>query len=169
MVDGRVNGQGRREYFERIGEARTRADQLATERENRGTEALSFSTENRVMAVECAATLRPFGKTLRDATGHYVDWLTTEEAKRQSLLLSECIDQFIASRKADVERGEFDKKSFYETRDRAKQLRAAMGILHIGEIDADKMKAYLDSFPVSPRTRNNIRLRASKFFNFCKE
>src|SRR4029077_20097979 len=122
-----------------------------------------------VMAVECSARLEPFGKTLRDATEHYVAWLKTERAKQESLLVTECVDRFIASRKSDMERGELSKLSFYETRDRAKQLKAAMGGLHIAEIDSERMKVYLDSFPVSPRTRNNIRLRASKFFNFCKE
>ena len=167
MLDARPHGK--REYFKSIGEARTRADQLAAERENRGTEALSFSTENRVMAVECSAKLRPFGKTLRDATNHYVHWLTSEEKKRQSLLVSECVDRFIESRRADMERGELDKKSFYETRDRAKQVKEALGGLHIGEIDAERVKTYLDYFPVTPRTRNKIRMRMSKYLNFCKE
>src|SRR5436190_15186108 len=104
MLDARPNGK--REYFKHVGEARTRADQLATERANRGIESISFSTASRVMAVECAAKLRPFGKTLRDATDHYVDWLSNEEKKQQSLLVSECIDRFIESRRADVGRGE---------------------------------------------------------------
>src|SRR4051794_19788741 len=77
MLDARPHGA--REYFKHVGEAKARADQLATERENRGTEALSFSTANRVMAVECLELLQPFGKTLRDATHHYVAWLQTEK------------------------------------------------------------------------------------------
>jgi integrase len=167
MLDARPHGK--REYFKNVGEAKTRADQLAAERENRGTEAINFSTANRVMAVECFELLRPFGKSLRDATRHYVAWLGSEKAKQESLLVAECIDQYIISRQADMERGELSKLSFYETRDRAKQLKAAMGELHIGEVDTDRVKTYLDSFPVAPRTRVNLRLRMSKFFNFCKD
>ena len=85
MVDCRPHGK--REYFEKIGEAKTRADQLAAERENRGTEALSFPTEYRVMALECMERLRPLGKTLRNAVDHYVTWLTTEQKREDSLLL----------------------------------------------------------------------------------
>lgn len=167
MLDARPHGK--REYFKNVGEAKTRADQLAAERENRGTEAINFSTANRVMAVECLELLRPFGKSLRDATHHYVAWLGSEKAKQESLLVGECIDQFIASRQADMERGELAKLSFYETRDHAKRFKGTMGELHIGEVDADRVKTYLDSFPVAPRTRVNMRLRLSKFFNFSKE
>ena len=166
MLDARPHSK--REYFPKIGDAKTRADQLAAERDNRGTEAINFATKDRVMAVECSARLRPFGKSIRDATDHYVAWLASEKAKHGSLLLAECVDQFLTSRQADVDRGELSKLSYYETRDRAKQLKAAMGELHVAEVDADRMRTYLDSFPVAPRTRVNLRLRASKFFNFCK-
>ena len=167
MLDARPHG--RREYFQKVGEAKARADQLAAERERRGVESISFSTENRVMAVECLAKLTPFGKTLRDATDHFVAHLTNEAAKQQSLFVRECVEQFIASRQADMERGELSKLSFYETRDRAKRFKAACGDLHIAEIGADHIKAYLDSCNVGPRTRINLRLRLSKFFNFCRE
>src|SRR5690349_9590182 len=85
IIDYRTNGIGKlmvdarphfkREYFSKVGDARTRADQLATVALNRGTEAFHLSTENRVMAVDCMAQLRPFKRTLRDATNFYTDWL----------------------------------------------------------------------------------------------
>lgn len=121
MLDARPHGK--REYFKTVGEAKTRADQLATERENRGTEAIGVSTEDRMMAAECTEQLRPFGKTLRDATAYYVHWLQSGDAKQKSLIVSECVDQYIASRQGDVDRGDLDKKSFYEISDRAKQAR----------------------------------------------
>lgn len=166
MLDARP--YGKREYFDTVGEAKARADQLATERENRGIEALNFPTESRVMAVECIEQLRPFGKTLRDATAHYVNWLKAEAAKKRSLSVRECIDQFLISRKADVERGDLSKNSFYEVQERANLLSKAIGDLHIADVTEDRMKTYLDSIPFSARTRENIRLRASNFFNYCK-
>jgi integrase len=120
------------------------------------------------MAVECIERLRPFGKTLRDATDHFVQWLTNEQKKHDSLLVRECIDQYTTSRQADRDRGELSKLSFYEIRDRAKKLSEAMGGLHIAAVTPETVKTYLDSIPFSPRTRINIRLRMSKFFNFCK-
>jgi integrase len=165
MVDARPSPG--RQYFPRIGDARTLADQLATERANRGAESLNFSTENRMLAVQCLEQLRPFGKTLTDATNHYVGWLRSEDAKRKTLLVSECIERYLATRQADFERDELSRLSLYEIQARAKQVSAALGGIHIAEFDGAKVKTYLDSFPVTARTRVNIRLRLSRFFAFC--
>jgi integrase len=169
LVDGRINGWGKREYFQRIGEARTRADQIATEKDNRGAEALSFSTEDRVMAVDCTERLRPFGKTLREATDHYVAWLKEQAQRKESPLVSEVVAQYLDQRKRDFERGDLAELSFFEIRHRARRLAADLGGLRITELDGPKVKTYVDSFPVSARTRANIRLRLSKLFSFCIE
>lgn len=166
MVDARPHGK--REYFERIGEARTRADTLATLRENRGVEALNFSTENRVMAVECLEKLKPFGKTLRDATEHYLAWLTAEKERKETLLVGHCLDEYLLKREADHVRGELALRSIQEVRYRSQQTKSVLGSLHIGEVTGDTVKTYVDSFPGSARTRINVRLRLSKFFNFCR-
>lgn len=165
MVDARPSPG--RQYFPRVGEARALADQLATERANRGAESLNFSTENRMMAVRCFEQLRPFGKTITDATAHYVTWLRSEEAKRGSLLVRECVDRYLAARQADFERDELSKLSLYEIQARARQVSAALGGIHIADFDGPKVKTFLDSFPVTARTRVNIRLRLSRFFSFC--
>jgi len=166
MIDARPHGK--REYFEKLGEAKTRADCLAAERENRGIESLSFPTEHRIMAAECIERLKPLEKTLRDAVDHYVRWFTAEKKRQESLMMSECVEQYIAARRADLDRGELSKLSFQEIRDRAKKLSEAMGGLHVATVTPDTVKTYLDSIPFSARTRINIRLRMSKFFNFCK-
>jgi integrase len=165
MVDARPNPG--RQYFPRIGDARTLADQLAVERANRGAESLNFSTENRMMAVCCFEQLRPFGKTITDATAHYVAWLTSEAAKHKTLFVLECVDRYLAARQADFERGDLSKLSLYEIQARAKQVSGALGGIHIAEFDEQKVKTFLDSFPVMARTRVNIRLRLSRFFSFC--
>lgn len=167
MVDARPHSK--REYFATLAEAKTRADQLATERENRGVEAVSFSTENRVMAVECMEKLTPYGKTLRDAVDHYCVWLESEERKRQSLSVSECLDRYLAVREADFQRGELAQLTIYEIRERMEQLRVAIGRMRILAVTAGTIRTFLDSMPVSNRTKLNVRLRLSKFFNYCKE
>lgn len=166
MVDPRPHS--RREYFVKLAEAKTRADQLATERLNRGTEALSFSTENRVMAVECLEKLRPFGKSLREAVDHFVTWLKDEQAKQESLLVSECLFQYQIARQADHDRKELAHRSLQEIKQWVKRLTVAFGSRHIAEVTPDAVETYLNSFPGSARTRVNVRLRMSTFFNFCK-
>lgn len=168
MVDGRRRGNGRREYFKTVTESKTRADQLVIERENNGTAALNFSVANRVMAAECTELLRPFGKTLRDATAHYIAHLEAQRINSRSPLVRDCIVQFMASRERDLQRGDLAKCSLVAFRHTTNQLVAAIGGLTIAEFDTERVQTYLDSFPVAARTRNNTRLRLSAFFNFCK-
>ena len=167
MVDARPHSK--REYFATLAEAKTRADQLACERDNRGVEAVSFSTESRVMAVECMAKLNPYGKTLRDAVDHYCVWLESEERKNQSLCVSACLERYLVTREADFHRGELAQLTIYEIRERMEQLRAAIGKMRILAVTTGTVRTFLDSMPVSNRTKLNVRLRLSKFFNYCKE
>ena len=167
MVDGRRRGSGRREYFRKATDAKTRADQLAVERENHGTAALNFPPKDRVMAVECRELLAPWKRTIRDAALHYVAWLKAEAAKSTSLLISECVARFLESRQLEVERGDLAARSLVEFRHCCAHLISAVGERRIAGFDAEAVQTYLDSFPVSARTRHNIRLRLSKFFSFC--
>jgi site-specific recombinase XerD len=57
----------------------------------------------------------------------------------------------------------------YEITARLKQLKASFGDRHIEELDTKTMREWLDAYPVSDRTRVNIRLRASKWLNWAVE
>jgi integrase len=166
MVDGRRRGNGRREYFRDLPSAKTRADQLVIERENHGTVALNFTVRDRVMAADCTELLRPFGKTIHDAALHYVVHLKATNGNSPSV--RECAVRFLESRQAEVDRGELAKRSLTELRQCMNHLKAALGDASIAHFDTDAVTTFLDSFPVAPRTRNNIRLRLSAFFTFCK-
>ena len=169
MVDGRWRRTGKREYFKKRIDAETRADQLAIERKNSGNESLNFSTELRAMATSGHKRLLPFGKSLTHAVDHYVDWLESERKKRESLLVEECVERYLKARQADHDRKELSKLSLYEITARANQLASAFRGSHIRELTAPKMKDYLDSYPAGQRTRTNIRLRLSRFFNWSRD
>jgi integrase len=166
MVDGRRRGNGRREYFRDLAAAKTRADQLVIEKENHGTVALNFTVRDRVMAADCTELLRPFGKTIHDATLHYVAHLKATNGNSPSV--RECAVRFLESRQTEVDRGELAKRSLTELRQCMNHVAVALGDLSIAHLDTDTVTTFLDSFPVAPRTRNNIRLRLSAFFSFCK-
>lgn len=166
VVDGRPHQK--REYFAKKVEAETRAEQLETERENKGTESLGFSTETRVMAAECAHKLTPYGKTIRDATEHYIAWLISEKHRNESRLLKDCLADYLLARQADVDRKELAKTSMYEIKARLTTVDGALGQMPIMSVTKEKVWTYLDSLPYAARTRINYRLRMSHFFNFCK-
>jgi integrase len=167
MVDGRRRGNGKREYFKNVADAKTRADQLAVERENLGTAALNFPARDRVMAVECRELLAPWHRSIRDAALHYVAHLKADALRSNSPLIRDCVEQYLAARKRDVERNELSKRSFVETQYAVKQLASVVVDVRICDFDAEQLKTYIDSFPVAARTRCNLRLRLSVFFNFC--
>jgi integrase len=168
MVDGRRNRNGRREYFTDLIQAKTRADQLAVQRENQGTASLSFTPRDRVMAEECRELLRPFGKTPLEAVQHYVAHLEADRIRSKSPLIRDCVAQFMALKERDQQRGDLATRSLVVFRQTTNQLVAVLGDLTIKQFDVDRVTTYLDSFPVGPRTRNNTRLRLSALFNFCK-
>jgi hypothetical protein len=73
-------GKWHREFFRSAGEAKTFAQQRETELLNQGRDVLNFPAWLRVMAQECQASLGKFGKTLRDATAHYLAHLQQQSA-----------------------------------------------------------------------------------------
>jgi integrase len=83
-------------------------------------------------------------------------------------LIRDCVAEFLVARGRDVDRGDLAKRTLVETRHFTKHLVAAVGGQRIVQFDVDAVTTFLDSFPVSARTRLNIRLRLSKFFSFCR-
>lgn len=169
MVDARWRRQGKRFYYKTVDEAKVRAEQLAIERKNKGMEALEFPTELRMAAIEAQAKLRSWQKTLTHAVDHYVSFLEGEQKKHASLFVTDCVDQYLAARKLDFERGELSRLSLYEITARAHQLRGAFNGDHIRELTPARMRTFLESYRVGARTRTNIRLRLSRLFNWLCE
>lgn len=166
VVDARP--YGRREGYATKEDALTRAEQLALEIENKGTESVAFPTEARIMAAECIRRLEPFGKNLRDATDHYVAWLKSEKHKNESRLVSLCIADYEAARTLDVERGDFAAKSLNGVKTALRPLNNGLGGLPIMAVTEEKIMTLLDSMRISARSRLNYRTGMSAMFNFCR-
>ncbi|MFZ3377355.1 MAG: tyrosine-type recombinase/integrase [Chthoniobacterales bacterium] len=165
LVDSRPHAP--RRCFNLLTEARALADSVATELANKGTESFTLATGDRVMAASCIARLRPFGKSLDDATNFFVDHLSRERKRKQSLLVSACVAEFLVQLQNDVARGALAQNSYRESKFRAQEISAAFGPLHIAELDERKFLDHLNSRPVSEQTKKNIRSSFSKFVNWC--
>ena len=167
VVDARPHGK--KEYFPLLRDAKTRADQLQVERDNKGVEAIGFPTETRIMARECMDKLAPYGKTLREATDHFVAWLEAERLRIESRSVEAAVASYLEAREGDVARGSFAAGSLREARNRLNGFVAACGARPVGSIMTDDVVAYLDSMQVGARTWLNVKLRLSTFFAFCKK
>ena len=166
LVDFRPHG---RRYFERVGEARAFADAVAAEEKKKGLEALNFPTELRMAALQAQKRLHAWGKTLNQAVDHYVDWLESERRRHRSLLAQDCVEAYIIARTTDFVNGQLAKRSLREITMRARQLSAAFNGAHIQEINATRMKAFIESLPLSARSKVNVKVHAGTFFNWCVE
>ena len=91
QVDARRQGTtGKRERFSIKKEAEDRAAEIANDFERLGNEGLDFPNDLRVMALHCAQQLEPLGKTIADATAHYLAFFDAEKKRTESRKVSEC-------------------------------------------------------------------------------
>lgn len=169
MVDARVKRQGKRFYYKDVDDAKVKAEALERERSNNGIEALAFPTELRVEAAQAHTRLKVWDATISQAVDHYVRFLQAEQVRAKSLSVEECVDRYVEARQRDHHNGSLSKLSLYEITARAKQFGSAFQGQRIRDLDRHTMQRFLDDMPVSARTKVNVRLRASKLFNWLRD
>jgi hypothetical protein len=69
-----------------------------TELKRNGVEHAEFPTELRVVAQECADKLKRFGRTIEDATKHFIGYL---EATEKSCMAVQLVKAVVAAKKRD--------------------------------------------------------------------
>jgi hypothetical protein len=79
VVNFQEHGRRARRFFETKREAETFSQQKTVELQNQGREGVEFPSWLRIMAGECNDLLEPFGKTIRNATDHFVTFLRASE------------------------------------------------------------------------------------------
>ena len=92
VIEGvRVNGRRKRLFFQTEAKAEKELARLKIKQRKEGQNALSVSDSLRIMALDCAGDLQPFGKTIRDATDFYLKYL--REALR-SVTVGALVDEY---------------------------------------------------------------------------
>lgn len=173
MVDARVKRQGKhvgkREYFKQLADAQTRAKQLEVERTNDGIAALGISAAVKLQAAAAVRKLAVYGATIDDAVAHYVAFRQIEAARLTGPTVSDAVERYLAARRSDHQRGLLSRLSLYEIEGRAKKLAAAFNGARLTELDQSTMEKWLTDYPAGVRTKTNVRLRLSHFFNWCRD
>ena len=95
VVNYREDGRRKRKFFERKQDAQNFADEKNIELINKGREHAEFPEALRIMAQGCADRLKAFGKTIADATAHFVTHL---EAIERSCTVAALVDEVIAAK-----------------------------------------------------------------------
>lgn len=161
VVEGlRIGGKRTRKFFrkKRAAEAWLRKTVARVRKEGEG--AIHMPEQLRVDAVACAERLKPYGKTIADATEHFLAYLATIS---RSCSVSELIIEFNATKKQD---GASDRY-LQDLRNRLDTFAADFGSLKAGEILPNQIDDWLRGLEVAAQTRNNFRKVLHALFQFA--
>ena len=162
VVEGlRVNGKRTRKFFgkRRAAEAWLRKVTARMRKEGEGA-AIHMPEQLRVDAVVCAERLKPYGKTLADATDHYLAHLA---AISRTCEVSKLITDFNAAKKQDGASDRYLK----DLKNRLDTFAADFGALKVGEILPSQIDDWLRGLKVAAQTRNNFRTVLRTLFEFA--
>lgn len=157
----KLGGGRNRRFFKEKAEAETFMQLAEVQQENYGTAALSISDALRVEAIECCEDLRPYGKTLRDATKFYLAHLKAITGSRK---VREVVADLLTARTADG----MSARYLGDLRVRLGRFVNSFGEEMIAAISASRIDEWLRGLGVGAVTRNTFRRRLAVLFAFAK-
>ncbi|MFA5262430.1 MAG: tyrosine-type recombinase/integrase [Opitutaceae bacterium] len=125
-----------------------------------GEGAIHMPEQLRVDAVACAERLKPYGKTLADATDHFLAHLA---AISRTCSVSDLITEFKLAKKQDGGSERYLK----DLKNRLDNFALDFGALKVGEILPSQIDDWLRGLKVAAQTRNNFRTILRTLFEFA--
>ena len=162
VIEGlRVNGKRTRKFFESRKEAKSWLRLTLMRMKREGEAAVTMPDQLRLDALACAERLQPYGKTIWDATEHFLAFLT---ATARSRTVAELVPEFNAAKKKDGA----SERYLGDLRNRLDTFASDFGKLKLAEILPSQIDDWLRGLDVAGQTRNNFRTVLSAFFEFGK-
>jgi integrase len=158
VVNYRETGKRKRSFFETEGQAKSFAAFKNSELHRGGVESAEFPTSLRVMAQNATEKLKPFGKTLEEATNFFVDHL---KASERSIAAAAYVDLLLAAKKTDG----MSARYVQDLRSRLHRFARDFDGQMLATITSTQIDAWLRALPVAPRTRNHARRLLVMLFN----
>jgi integrase len=163
VIEGvRVNGKRKRLFFATEEDAEKELARIKTKQRKEGENALKLSDALRIMALESAEKLKPFGKTIVDATDFYVKFLRDTE---RSILVSNLIEEYLAAQKR-LKRSDIHISDLNQRLGRFKE---TFGNQPIRTITTVEVEAWLHRLKLSPQSINNFRARLAALFGYAEK
>ena len=160
VVNYREAGKRKRTFFESKDAANSFAAFKNAERQRNGVEHSEFPTALRVMAQNAVEQLRPFGRTIADAVGHYVAYL---KASEKSCTATQLVEDLVKAKKADG----VSERHLSDIRSRLSVFAEKFNGQMVATITSKEIDTWLRSLPVAPLTRNHYRQVVVLAFNFA--
>ncbi|MSU69853.1 MAG: hypothetical protein EXS39_03575 [Opitutaceae bacterium] len=161
VVEGlRVAGKRTRKFFPTRRAADTWLRKTVARLRKEGEGAIHMPEQLRVDAVACAERLKPYGKTIADATEHFLAHLA---AISRTCPVSDLIAEFIAAKRQDGASDRYLK----DLRNRLDTFAEDFGALKVAGIQPSQIDDWLRGLKVAAQTRNNFRTVLRTFFEFA--
>ena len=160
-ITGLRNRDGKRVrlFFKTKSDATAELERIKIKFRTAGDKALEVSDELRLAALKSARRLEPFGKTIVDATDHYIRYL---EDSQRSCTVVELRDEFLESqRKA--------KRSIRHQQDlraRLSRFCETFGDRPVRVLRANEIEDWLHGLNLSPVSTNNYAVRVGSMFSY---
>jgi integrase len=165
-IVGRPGGKRIRAWFDTKLVAQAEATQRNLSIHRFGQQAASFSGSLAYMAMEYQSRLQEYGKSLHDATTHYLRHL---ESVNRSVLLSQVTAAVRREFERRVAAGEISQRHFESMLMALRRLDEKFGGCASNQIRGSEIKAWLSNSDWSTKTRNNLLGYFSNAFNVARE
>jgi integrase len=162
MISGyRVNGKRKRLFFKDQALALRRLKELERRQRQEGTLARHLPEELRIMAVKCTDQLKPYGKSLQDATNHYLRYLA--DSQKPNCTVAELVANFLAH-EANLNRS---VRHQADLRNRLERFAADFGARTAREVTQHEVRDWIGKLKgLGPRSRYNFRARLAIVFQY---
>jgi integrase len=165
-IVGRPGGKRIRAWFDTKLAAQTAATERNLSIQRFGQQAATFSGSLAYMAMECQSRLQEYGKSLHDATAHYLRHL-------ESVNRSVPLNQVTAAVRREFERrlaaGEISRRHLESMFMALRRLDEKFGRSPTNQITGNEIKSWLSKSEWSTKTRNNLLGYFSNAFNVARE
>ena len=153
------NGKRARLFFKTKSDATAELDRLKIKFRGAGEKALEVTDELRLAALKCARRLEHYGKTITDATDHYIRYL---EDSQRSCTVAQLRDEFLESQR----KAKRSIRHQQDLRDRLGRFCETFGDRPVRVLRADEVEDWLHGLNLSPVTTNNYAVRVGSMFNY---
>jgi len=160
VVNFKDSGNRSRRFFETKREAETFVQQKTIELQNHGREGAEFPSSLRIMASECSDLLKPHGKTIREATDHFLTFL---RASAKSCTATALVAELLDAKRADGA----SRRYLDDLKSRLGRFATEWNGKVVAAISGAEIDDWLRSLKLSPTTRNNYRRLLIVMFNFA--
>jgi integrase len=165
-IVGRPGGKRIRAWFDTKLIAEAEATQRNLSIQRFGQQAATFSGSLAYMAMECQSRLQPYGKSLHDATAHYLQHL---EGVNRSISLNRVTSTVRREFERRLTAGEISQRHLESMLLALRRLDEKFGQCASNLISGGEIKAWLSKSDWSTKTRNNLLGYFSNAFNVARE